>query len=372
MNHLKIKQTVQNLLSHADIIVNGDRPWDIQVHNEDFFSRVLAHGSLGLGESYMDSWWDCSHLDQLFDKILCNHLENKIISVSEMFDIFKSKIINLQTPSRALIVGEQHYDIGNNLFEKMLDKRLIYSCGYWKNATNLDQAQEQKLNLVFKKLHLQPGMRVLDLGCGWGGAARFAAEQYGVEVVGITISAEQKKLAEKTCEGLAVEIRMQDYRLLDEKFDRIYSLGMFEHVGYKNYYDYFKTIKNNLESDGLFLLHTIGGNESATQTDPWIGRYIFPNSMLPSANQITDKSESLLLLEDWHNFGTDYDQTLMQWHANFNSNWTAINKDYDQRFFRMWNYYLLSCAGSFRARKNQLWQCVFSYQGVKGGYQSVR
>jgi len=249
---------------------------------------------------------------------------------------------------------------------------LIYSCGYWKNATDLDQAQEDKLDLVCRKLALQPGMRVLDLGCGWGGAAKFAAERYGVEVVGITISNEQQKLAQQLCKGLPVDIRLEDYRLLNEKFDRIYSLGMFEHVGYKNYSKYFKVIKNNLKSDGLFLLHSIGCNESVTQTDPWISRYIFPNSMLPSAKQITDAAEGTLILEDWHNFGTDYDKTLIQWYNNFNANWTTIKKEYNQQFFRMWNYYLLSCAGSFRARKNQLWQCVFSYDGLSGGYHSVR
>ncbi|MCF6299820.1 MAG: cyclopropane fatty acyl phospholipid synthase [Proteobacteria bacterium] len=372
MKYLKLRNTVERILSAADIKINGNRSWDLQVHNNNFYSRVLAKGSLGLGESYMESWWDCNRLDQFFDKILAAKLEDHFRTINELASVLKSKIINLQKPSRAFFVGKKHYDIGNSLFRNMLDKRMIYSCGYWQDADNLEQAQEAKLDLVCRKLGLQSGMRVLDLGCGWGGAARFAAKRYGVEVVGINISREQQKLAQKTCEGLAVDIRMQDYRKLKGKFDRIYSLGMFEHVGYKNYSNYFKVIKRTLDDNGLFLLHTIGGNESVVQTDPWINKYIFPNSMLPSAKQISAESEGLLILEDWHNFGADYDRTLMAWYANFTKNWEKIEADYDPLFYRQWCYYLLSCAGSFRARKNQLWQCVFSPEGLSGGYQSVR
>lgn len=367
-----IRETIEYILSTADITVDGGRPWDMEIHESKFFSRVLASGSLGLGESYMESWWDCQQLDEFFYRILSARLDEQFKSTSELVAVIKSKLINLQTPLRSMVVGKRHYDLGNNLFEKMLDERLIYSCGYWKGAKTLDQAQINKLDLVCRKLGLQRGMRVLDLGCGWGGAAKFVAEQYGVEVVGITISEQQKRLAEETCKGLPVDIRLQDYRSLNEKFDRIYSLGMFEHVGYKNYSTYFKTIKRNLTNDGLFLLHTIGGSKSVTETDPWIGRYIFPNSMLPSIKQISENSEGLLVLEDFHNFGVDYDKTLMQWHANFNENWAILKKDYDPEFKRLWNYYLLSCAGSFRARKNHLWQCVFSANGVTTGYESVR
>ncbi|VAW35451.1 Cyclopropane-fatty-acyl-phospholipid synthase [hydrothermal vent metagenome] len=371
MKYTKFKNTIETILSSADVKINGSRPWDLQIHNNAFYSRVLAKGSLGLGESYMESWWDCNHLDQFFDKILSAKLDEHFKTLTGLLNIIKSKIINLQKPSRAFFVGKKHYDIGNSLFENMLDKRMIYSCGYWQDTDNLDQAQEAKLHLVCRKLGLQPGMRVLDLGCGWGGAARFVAKYYDVKVVGITISEQQHILAQQTCKGLPVEIRMQDYRKLNEKFDRIYSLGMFEHVGYKNYLSYFKVVRKNLTGDGLFLLHTIGGNDSVVQTDPWIGKYISPNSMLPSAKQIMAHTEGLLVLEDWHNFGVDYDKTLIAWYANFTKNWDKI-KDYDVVFYRQWCYYLLSCAGAFRARKNQLWQCVFSADGLAGGYKSVR
>ena len=254
----------------------------------------------------------------------------------------------------------------------MLDERLIYSCGYWKNASTLNEAQEAKLDLVCRKLGLRPGMRVLDIGCGWGGAAKFAAEKYKVEVVGITVSKEQVKFGKEYCRGLPVEIHLQDYHSLKGTFDRIFSLGMIEHVGYKNFGAFFRVVNNCLKDDGLFLLHTIGGNYSVTSTDPWIERYIFPNSMMPSARQICANIEGLFVFENWHNFGTDYDTTLMHWFRDFHENWNAIKKDYDERFYRMWKYYLLSCAGSFRARKNQLWQIVLSPNGVPGGYRSLR
>lgn len=367
-----IKETLHNWLALADVRIGGDRPWDIQVHNERFYTRVLAQGSLGLGESYMESWWDCAHLDQFFERVLRANLDEKVSGLRTIWLIIKSKIINLQKPSRAFEIGRTHYDLGNDLFKMMLDKRMIYSCGYWREADNLDQAQEHKLDLICRKLGLQPGMRVLDIGCGWGGAARFAAERYGVEVVGLTVSREQQKLAQQTCHDLAVEIRLQDYRNLNEKFDRIFSVGMFEHVGYKNYHDYCQVVRRNLVEEGLFLLHCIGGNQSVTQTDPWIAKYIFPNSMIPSAQQITASSESVLVLEDWHNFGIDYDTTLMAWYENFISRWDLIKHNYNEIFYRQWCYYLLSCAGSFRARNNHLWQCVFSKNGLAGGYQSLR
>lgn len=367
-----LRNRIERLLSHADITVGGSRPWDLQVNDDRLYSRLLARGSLGLGESYMDGWWDCESLDEFFHRILAADLDSRVSTRTLLFDILRSKLVNLQKPSRAFHVGRQHYDIGNDVYQHMLDKRLIYSCGYWKEASTLDEAQEAKLNLVCRKLGLRPGMRVLDIGCGWGGTARFAAENYRVEVVGITVSQNQVELAEKTCAGLPVEIRLQDYRNLEGSFDRIISIGMFEHVGYKNYRTFFQVVKRCLKDTGLFLLHTIGSNRSVTFTDPWIERYIFTNSMLPSARQICDGIEGLFVLEDWHSFGTDYDTTLMHWFKNFDRAWDLLREDYGDRFHRMWKYYLLSCAGSFRARKNQLWQIVLSPKGVPGGYISVR
>jgi len=368
-----MKQVIQDLLDLADVKINGHRPWDIQVHNPKLYERVLAKGNLGLGEAYMDGWWDCKAIDEFINRVLKAKLDQKIKkSKHAMWNILKAKTLNLQSSSRAYKIGEKHYDIGNNLYVQMLDKRMVYTCAYWKNAKNLDDAQEAKLDLVCKKIGLKPGMKVLDIGCGWGSFAKYAAEKYGANVVGITVSKEQVELGNKLCKGLPVEIRLQDYRDIQEKFDRIISLGMIEHVGYKNFRTYMKMVHRCLKSDGLFLLHTIGENKSVYSTDSWIDKYIFPNSMLPSAKQLTSAVEGLFVLEDWHSFGTDYDKTLIAWYKNFNTNWEKLKGAYDQRFYRMWKYYLLSCAGAFRARSNQLWQIVFSRNGVEGGYVSIR
>lgn len=284
----------------------------------------------------------------------------------------RAKLINLQDRAGAYEVGRRHYDIGNDLYQRMLDKRMLYSCGYWKDATTLDEAQEAKLDLVCRKLRLAPGMRVLDIGCGWGGAARFAAERYHVEVVGITVSEQQAKHARELCQGLPVEIHLQDYRAIQGQFDRAYSLGMFEHVGHKNYGTYMQTVSEHLNEEGNFVLQTIGSNETDTVGNLWAERYIFPNSMLPSAQQIAVAIEGRFVLEDWQNFGPDYDTTLMHWFKNFNQSWQTLKSDYDDRFYRMWKYYLLSFAGAFRARHNQLWQIVLSPRGRRARYDAPR
>lgn len=369
---LKLKAATQKILDLAGIKIDGKSPWDMQVYDDRFYSRVLAEGSLGLGESYMDGWWDCEKLDEFFDKILMARLEKKVKGRMILKDHFVARVINLQSKGRAVEVGEKHYDIGNDLYRLMLDKRMVYTCGYWKDAENLDEAQEAKLDLVCRKLGFKPGMKVLDIGCGWGSFAKFAAEKYKVEVVGITISKEQVVLGNKLCEGLPIEIRLQDYRDVNEKFDRIVSLGMFEHVGPKNYRTYMEKANECLKDNGLFLLHTIGTNISKNTLDKWFNKYIFPNGVLPSVKQISDSSEGIFSLEDWHSFGTDYDKTLMAWHKNLTDNWDEIKDKYSDKLKRMWEYYLLSSAGSFRAEKNRLWQIVFSKNGDQVRYNSVR
>jgi len=372
MKELKLKQAVQDILDIAGIKINGKNSWDIIVHDNRLYKRVLAQGSLGLGEAYMDGWWDCKSLDKFFYKILKVRLDKKVNKKSILWASLKAKLVNFQRKSKAYEVGEKHYDIGNDLYKSMLDKRMVYTCGYWKNAKTLDKAQEAKLDLTCKKLNLKPGMKILDIGCGWGSFAKYAAEKYKVKVVGITISKEQVVLGNKLCKGLPVEIRLQDYRKVNEKFDCIVSLGMIEHVGPKNYRTYMKIVKKCLKDDGLFLLQTIGGSTSVKTGDRWMNKYIFPNGVLPSVKQIAKASEGLFVLEDWHNFSADYDKTLMAWHNNFEKNWNKIKANYDKRFKRMWDYYLLSCAGGFRAQKTRLWQIVFSKTGIEGGYKSIR
>lgn len=364
---------IRSTLQEADIFVGGHRPWDIRVHKTSFYARVLRQGSLGLGEAYMDGWWDCERLDQFFHRVLAHGVERRTTSLLQRaLRLLPGLMFNLQSKRRAYIVGERHYDLGNDLFEAMLDPTMSYSCAYWKHAETLADAQRAKLDLACRKLNLRPGQRLLDIGCGWGGLAAHAARKYGVRVVGLTVSREQQALAQQRCSGLPVEIRLQDYRAIDEHFDRIVSIGMFEHVGYKNYRRYMQVVQRCLSEGGLMLLHTIGSNDTRYGVDPWINRYIFPNGMLPSVAQIGRACEGLLVMEDWHNFGADYDRTLMAWEANFTAHWPALRARYGERFRRMWTYYLLSCAGAFRARDIQLWQIALSPRGVPGGYHAPR
>ena len=363
----------EEMLSQAGITINGNQPQDIRVKNPEFFHRVLQEGSLGLGESYMDGWWECDRLDIFFQRILAAELDTHLPKhFSDIVRIASARIFNYQTRKRAWIVGKEHYDLGNDLFSRMLDPYMQYSCAYWKEAETLEQAQQAKLRMICEKLQLKPGMKLLDIGCGWGGLAQFAAQEYGVSVQGVTISAEQQKMAQDRCAGLDVKILLQDYRDLDEQFDRIVSVGMFEHVGPKNYRTYFEVVDKNLKPDGLFLLHNIGSNQTELNDDPWINKYIFPNGCLPSVAHIASKSEDLFVLEDWHNFGCDYDRTLMAWYDAFQQSWPEIKDNYSDRFYRMFTYYLNACAGAFRARNIQLWQVLLSPKGVEGGIRVPR
>ncbi len=364
------KDIITQLFASAGITVNGHNSWDIQVHNEHFYPQVLAAGSLGLGESYMSNWWDSPRLDEFFHRLLRGELDKKARkSLAIKGEILISRLFNRQNPAKAYSNAVRHYDLGNDLFSQMLDQRMVYTCGFWRNAQTLNEAQEYKLDLTCRKLQLKPGMHVLDIGCGWGSFAKYAAEKYQVKVTGITLSKEQAELGRQLCKGLPVDIQLMDYRQLRQQYDAIASLGMFEHVGLKNYRVYMQTVFNCLKEEGLFLLHTIGSNNSTAYIDPWINKYIFPHSLLPSIRQIGKAIEGLFVMEHWENFSVDYDKTLSAWFENFSSNWNKLKARYDDTFYRMWKYYLLSCAGSFRARKNQLWQLVLSKKGVEGGYR---
>ncbi len=364
---------IQKLAATAGVEFNGSQPWDVQILNSNFYRRVIQDGTIGLGESYMEGWWECERLDQLFTRLIEAKLEEQIPQQFSMFfSLIWARIANLQSARRSWIVGEKHYDLGNDLFSVMLDSRMQYSCGYWKEAKTLEEAQEAKLDLICRKLALEPGMTLLDIGCGWGGLAEFAARRYDVSVVGITISKEQHQLASERCKGLDVDIRLQDYRDLKQRFDRVVSVGMFEHVGPRNYDTFFQVVRRAIADNGLFLLHTIGSLQSNLAINPWMEKYIFPNACLPSMPQITQSFEGLFVAEDWHNFGADYDRTLMAWEKRFNANWPTLKENYSETFYRMFRYYLLCCAGSFRARDIQLWQILLSPNGVPAGIRVPR
>lgn len=268
-------------------------------------------------------------------------------------------MVNNQSMRRAFQVGVKHYDLGNGLYEKMLGNSMGYSSGYYGNgATSLDEAQYAKFDLVCKKLGLKKGMRVLEIGCGWGTFAEHAARHYGVSVVGLSVSKEQTVFARERCKGLPVEILVTDYRTLPQSyngtFDRAVSIEMIEAVGPKNFKDYMKTTSRALKEDGTFLMQAILG---AGTPDPWISEHIFPNGVLPSMKQLSQSMEGIFDLVHLECFGNDYDKTLLAWNKRFEEHWNTIKEFknekgerlYDDTFYRMWRYYLLCCAGTFRS-----------------------
>jgi cyclopropane-fatty-acyl-phospholipid synthase len=367
-----LRRAMEELLAKAAIRVNGPNPWDMRLLADGVPEQALSKGNLGLGEAYMAGAWDAEQLDEFFARLLATHVDQQVKPLRLLGHVLAARLLNRQSVKRAFQVGEVHYDLGNDFYAAMLDKRMTYTCGYWANAKTLDEAQEAKLDLICRKLQLKPGMRVLDIGCGWGSFMGYAAEKYGVECVGVSISKEQVALARQRYAHLPLEFRLEDYRDLNEPFDAIASVGMFEHVGHKNYRTYMEVAHRCLKNGGLFLLHTIGKNQRHSTPDPWIDKYIFPNGELPSVGQIGDALDNLFVVEDLHNFGADYDKTLMAWFHNFDAAWPRFKRELGERFYRMWRYYLMSCAGAFRARDIQLWQWVLSKEGVPGGYRRER
>ncbi len=369
MKKNQLERMFEGLLAQAGIQLNGAQPWDIRLHRPQAVGKIFAQANLGLGETYMQGDWDCAALDEFFFGILRSQLHQQIRPLRLAWHVLRFKLFNQQTHRRAWRVGQHHYDLGNAFYQAMLGDSMAYTCAYWANAENLEQAQQHKLELICQKLQLKPGMRLLDIGCGWGSLMAYAAKHYQVECVGVTISQQQINLGRQRCAGLPVEFRLQDYRQLHEPFDAIASVGMFEHVGRKNMLSFMQVAQRCLKQDGLFLLHTIGKNITHSAPDPWIDRYIFPNGDLPSLQQISRAVEGRFVVEDLHNFGADYDRTLMAWFTNFEQHWPLFVEQYGETFYRMWKYYLLSCAGAFRARDLQLWQWLMSKRGVLGGYR---
>lgn len=325
----------------------------------------------------MDGWWDVSRLDELSTRVakndgLIRSLGKRQLAIAVMHAVLG----NAQSKVRAKKNAAHHYNIGNDLYQAMLGETMAYSCGYWKNAKNLDEAQYAKFELICQKLKLKPGMKVLDIGCGWGGLLFYMAKKYKVTAVGLTPASEQVAfIKEKAKENkLPVKVLQQDYREdISGTYDRIVSVGMFEHVGPKNYRTFFKCASSLMKDDGIFLLHTIAGDKRTHHSnDPWVNKYIFPGGWLPSVKELAKGIEGVFLMEDWHNFGVYYDKTVRAWHQNFTKAWPELSKNYDERFKRMWDFYLLSFAGTFRNRTCNLWQIVLTKDGLPGGYDSVR
>jgi len=356
-------ELIRELLARAGIKVGGSDPWDIQVRDPRLYARVLRDGSLGFGEAYVDGWWDAPALDQTMDRLLRARLDDAVgDSWVLLAQAMRARLLNPQR-LRPFEIARKHYDLGNDLYEAMLDRRLVYTCAYWNGATSLDAAQEAKLDLVCRKLGLREGMTVLDLGCGWGGFASFAAERYGARLVGYTVSREQVAWAKARYAHLPVDIRLDDYRRATGRYDAVVSIGLMEHVGPKNYRAYMELVDRCLVPDGVAFVHTIASTRSRGETDPWFHRYVFPDATFPSMAQLGRALEELLVAEDLHNLGPHYDPTLMSWWANFDAAWPRLRDRYGAAFYRMWKYYLLVSAATFRSRSLQLYQLVMTRQG---------
>lgn len=368
MTSPRFRKRFEALMALADIRIDGGSPWDIQVHEEEFFSRIFAYGSLGMGESYMDGCWDCEDLAEMTSRVCRADLKSHIRPLRDAAYAAHARLLNLKDGKRGADEGKRHYELGRDLYRRMLDQRMIYSCAYWKDAETLDLAQEHKLDLIARKLQLKPGMKVLDIGCGWGGAINYFAEKYGITGVAVTISRDQQEAGKELCAGLPVEIRLQDYREVDETFDCSYSIDMLAHVGRRNYRAYMQKVRRCLKDGGLHLVQTAGSESSTLKADPWVNRYIFPDSHLPSAKQLMAGAEGVLRMEDWQSLTLDYDRTFTAWYDNFAAAWEDLSDDYDERFFRMWRYYLLTFAGAFRSRASELWQILFSAGGANTEY----
>lgn len=359
------ERLVRELLGKADIEIGGSAEHDLVVHDRRFFACVVRDGSMGLGESYMEGWWDSPAIDEMVTRLHRANIPDHFRKHWRFLaSLLTSRLFNLQRRARAFEVGKRHYDIGNDLYRRMLDRRMTYTCAYWKGAETLDAAQEAKLDLVCRKLGLCQGMSVLDLGCGWASFAKYASETYDVSVTGYTVSNDQFALGRELCADLPVNILLEDYRNATGTYDRVVSIGLMEHVGYKNYRKYMQIVDRCLAPDGISLIHTIGAPRSGRVADPWMRKYIFPNFDVPSVAQLAGAMEGLFTFEDLHSFGPHYDQTLMAWHANIKQAWPELRPKYGERFGRMWTYYLLLSAAAFRARYLNLFQIVMTKQGA--------
>ena len=359
------KEKIASILKKADIELNGSRPFDVKILDERVYSRVLGGGTLAIGESFMDGWWHVEDLSELVYRLYKAKIYQDLVAFDAWPLIIKGWLTNLQSRARAFAVGLQHYDLGNDLYQAMLDKRMVYTSAIWRGAHTLEEAQEQKLEAICRKLGLKPGDRVLDIGCGWGSFMKYAAEKYQVSCVGLSVSTEQTKLGKELCAGLPIEFVVSDYRDYrpTEKFDHVVSIEMIEAVGPKNFRTFFQMVYDWLKPSGQFALQAIGSLDVKPVPSLWLDKYIFPNGISPSLPQLEEASHDLFRFEHLENIGPDYDKTLMEWWRRFHSSFQKLrenNPKYNERFYRMWKFYLQSCAGLFRAKEATDWQIVFS------------
>jgi cyclopropane-fatty-acyl-phospholipid synthase len=357
------QRVIESILEPQDIHINGNRPWDMVVRDERVFRDIVTRGSLGLGNAYTQGWWDSPALDEWMYRVsqspalrsartLTHIIPNALATASEF-------LYNTQSLPRSQHVLKKHYELNLPLFANMLDPLMQYSCAHFGNTKTLPEAQVEKLDLIARKLEISERDTLLDIGSGWGGLAKYFSENKGCSVTGINISQKQIQFSEKFAPSQKVSFQNRDYRQIEGIFDKVVSVGMFEHVGPQNYRAFMKSAHKALRPGGLLLIQSITKSTSDKICDPWIKRNIFPNSHIPSLAQVSAAAEDLFVLESVQNIGEHYDKTLMCWHKNFTKNWEKISPSFDSAFQRKWTYYLLTCAGVFRARELGCCQVLF-------------
>jgi len=342
------------------------------INNPEFYDRVISQGSLGLGESYMEGWWDAKDNDiaSCIGPMLCNELYNTIrVSPSLLLSAVATRILANGSRSRSKANIQQHYDVGNDFYELFLDTNMAYTCGYQKDKNDtIEQMQDQKHERVARKLGLKPGEHIVDLGCGFGGMLRYGAKHFGISGVGVTLSEGQHEWGNNKIkeEGLQdnIHIDLKDYRDMTGSFDHVVSIGLAEHTWQRGYETFIGKVSDLLKDGGVGLVHTIGSTAAPHETtDAWINRYIFPDGRLPRLEELIEEMRRAgLTVGHVENLKLHYAETLRHWKEKFNRNRTAIKAigpEYNEEFLRMWDYYLQVCEAAFRYGELQLYQILF-------------
>jgi cyclopropane-fatty-acyl-phospholipid synthase len=337
----------------------------MQLTDPTLYRKLFFNPELHAGEAYMDGRMSFpgSSLRAFLTLFSVNRLS---LGNQPMQKALRRVSRGLKRFQQANPVGKaqqnvaHHYDLGNEFYKLFLDKEMFYSCAYFRDEQEtLEQAQRNKCRLIAAKLNLKPGLRVLDIGCGWGGLARYLAEIADVEVTGVTLSKEQHALAVEAAKAAGLEsrvkIELKDYRHLSDKFDRIVSVGMFEHVGVGHYDEFFAKVNDLMVDDGLMLLHSIGHMSPPGTASPWLRKYIFPGAYSPALSEVFPAVENnSLWVTDLEFLRVHYATTLRHWHERFERNRAAVAQMYDERFCRMWEFYLISAEMMFRTGSQEV------------------
>ncbi len=370
--YFKNKLTIVDSKNNTHQFGSGTGNLKIRLKNKSIEKKLFRNPSLHFGEGYMNNeiLIEEGSIEELIDLITsCYDDFIKHNSIYRMYENFSGYFKIFQQLNEVVKSKQNvahHYDLKEDLYKLFLDKDMQYSCAYFHNENiSLDQAQIDKKNHIINKLQISEKMSVLDIGCGWGGMAIEIAKQTGAKVKGITLSENQFETASKRAqeEGLSERItfKLQDYRDENEIYDRIISVGMFEHVGIKYFKEYLKKTYDLLKDSGVFLLHTIGQRGVPTATSPWIRKYIFPGGYIPSLSDIIHETEKLNInITDIEILRLHYAHTLTHWYKNVQKNKSQIINMFDERFYRMWEFYLLASKYSFVNMGNVVFQIQIS------------